>query len=89
MQKEIINMIIVDIDFYYQASFKTDPETCMPIIGELINKIDGLCRYLAPNDLAHTNSVLSNMMVSMENKDYVRLRDCLYYELKPLLLNIR
>lgn len=88
MKNDNIYSIINEIDQYYQATFIADPERCMATVMALLNKIEGLSRKLSAADILQTNIVLSDMLASMEAKDYVRLRDCLYYELKPMLFRL-
>jgi hypothetical protein len=81
--------VIREIDRYYHASFAIAPEKCMPMVMELLNRVEQLSRDFSGGEIAQINRILSEMMTAMENKDYVRLRDCMVYELKPFLSGVQ
>ncbi len=80
--------VIQEIDRYYRSSFVIDPEKCMPMVMDLLYRIEQLSHGFSQIELARLNRILSEMMTAMENKDYVRLRDGFIYELKPFLNTI-
>lgn len=86
---EILEKTLLDIDNYCQSSFRIKPDKCMPFIMSFIQHMDQLVLGLAPKQVKKVKNMLSATLEALQKRDYVLVRDCLTYELKPLLLKVK
>lgn len=85
----ILSKTLVDIDDFCQNSFKIAPEKCMPFIMSFIQHIDQLLLGFMPKQVKKIKKMLSDMVDALQKKDYVLVRDCLTYEIRPFLQKIQ
>ncbi len=78
---ELIKMI----DEYYRISLQVEPEKCMSYIHMYIQDIQGVLLQLSPQYIELLTGYLQQIMVAMEQQDYVTMRDIMYYEVRPIL----
>lgn len=82
-----IATVIADIDQYYDFSFRISPEKCVQIVPVLIGHIEDVSPILTQNQTVALNAILQKVVETLENRDYVRMRDYLHYELRELMLS--
>lgn len=80
-----IAKVITDIEQYYDFSFRMWPEKCIPVVFVLIEHIEEVFPLLTAKQTTRLNGILKKVIEALEVKDYVRMRDCLYYDLRQLL----
>ena len=88
MIKDRLNEIINEIDRYYWASFKTHPKDCTPLIISLTARINEVLPRLSEHEMHQVLQLLKQLLLAMQNGDFVAVKDCLWYELKPALLRM-
>lgn len=79
-----------DIENYYRASFKLPPDRCLPFLQSFFFNIKELLPHLGPSYTKRMETHLERLSLTLSdnNKDYVLLRDLLWYEIRPLLRNL-
>lgn len=87
-----VEQIITEIDesvmTYYDYSFRIDNERCMVIIQKLISQIEQLFFYLNRDMQQKLEKLLVKSLEAMDRKDYVLLRDILYYDLRQFSTSV-
>lgn len=89
-KKEMLNSVINDIEdtivTYYDYSFRIENEKCMVLVEKLIGQLERLFIYIDREQIALLQGVLLRVVQAMESKDYVLLRDILYYDFRQILI---
>lgn len=73
---------------YYDYSFRIENEKCMVLIEKLLSQLETLFIYIDKKEIDSVQGTLLKAVQAMDNKDYVLLRDVLYYDLYPLIKTI-
>ena len=84
----LIKGAVNDIEVYYHSSFKIPPERCMPFVVALIDKIDKIILGMTANQSKKMQDHLLKVLEAMQGKDYVLMRDILFYEIRSLLCGL-
>jgi hypothetical protein len=79
-------LLIEQIKLYYLKSFRTDPEEISDLFVRILDSIARITNLPAKHQ-TELNPHLLTIMDAMQRKDYVLIRDVLWYEIKPLLEN--
>lgn len=81
----LFNSLLQDIENYYVVSLGREPEVSAPLLVAFINKAAQLYALLPPDGQIQLAGMLQRLLQAMEAKDYVLVRDILFYEIKLLV----
>ena len=79
-------MIIQLIELYYLRSFRTNPEQLGEIFLKIANEVSQL-KAGSQQEQTIITEWLSQLLGALERKDFVLIRDILWYEVKPFCEN--
>jgi len=87
--KEKFNNLLLDIfntlDEYYDFTFKVYNERCLVVLIKLIEKLESCLKVVDNQSQKEIKFILEKIVVAMEGKDYVKIRDLLHYDLRDKL----
>lgn len=86
---ETVELALQDIINFYENSFKISPDQCVPHILSFIENMGNLSLGLSPKQAKKINKLLEKIMSALQSQDYVVVKDCLMYEIKPFLTKIQ
>lgn len=79
---------VSSIDDYYEKSFLFTPEKSLRLVIPVVETIEKILSVLTVKQGERIKEYLLFVLQAMEKKDYVLVRDYLYYEIRSLLLGI-
>lgn len=82
----LVVKIINTVDEYYDSSFRVRNDRCSVILLKLIEQLEDLLQLVHDTGLQLALQDTLNIVANaMAEKDYVRIRDLLHYELRGKL----
>lgn len=84
----IVNELIQNINTYYGFSFKLSPAKLNSYLVSFLNSFQELMLFLNPEQVHSLNTSLMKLAEALERNDFVAVRDVLYYEIRPYLMDL-
>ena len=85
MGNEREKLLIEQINLYYLQSFRMEPDLLTESFLGIIGTLSQL-QALSKADQKKLNKRLNDILAAQGRRDFVSIRDTLWYEIKPLIM---
>lgn len=87
--KEALGLAAVtEIENYYNKTFLIQPLRCNAYIVALVDTLEKVLAQTEGEEAAGLARCLEKVLLAMQAEDFVAVRDYLWYELRPRLLDL-